>query len=332
MRKIERRLPAGYQTTDLGEASSAADGRCALVSFATAPLVAGRENTYVLFVTDDALAASVQSIEWTFTENGSITNTEYGALTEVVYAPQGLGTLNLTVGLLDAADNELSTVSLEQMLVGPSQDLEDLIAAATEQPGPGASNPDVLRELVNQHCIYYFNAQPTTPEPGDAFARFLFGTVASAAGRRTPVERSEHVAEFAEALESSPEDYARLAAEGLGVANLRLAILAMVMPQTAGGGTPFLPWTELPEDPAPYAVADEALRAQLNALPEEQRIDLVNIARFPKSNLTACSRILETLRDHYFAGADFEDVLSGMNGTRAHWILTHLTEGPIAHV
>ncbi len=301
------------------------------MSFATAPLVAGRENSYVLFVTDDALAGSVESIEWAFAENGIATYAVYGALTEVVYAPQEVGALTVTVRLLDNAETELSTVSLEQVLVGPSQELEDLIADAIEEPGPGASNPDVLRELVNQHCLYYFNAQPKAPEAGDAFARFLFGTIAQGAAKQTQDARREHLAAFAEAIESTPEDYARLAAEGVGVANLRLTILGMVMPQEAGGATPFLPWTELPADPAPYAVADDTLREQLNELPDEQRIDLLNIARFPKSNLAACARILEALRDRYFAGASFEDVLSGMSGTRAHWILTHLTRGPVEH-
>ena len=61
VRKTESRIPGGYLPSDLGEAVVADDGRCALVSFATAPIVVSRENTCVLFVTDPALAATVQS-------------------------------------------------------------------------------------------------------------------------------------------------------------------------------------------------------------------------------------------------------------------------------
>ena len=39
VRKTESRIPANFQASDLGEASVAADGRCALTSFVTSPLV-----------------------------------------------------------------------------------------------------------------------------------------------------------------------------------------------------------------------------------------------------------------------------------------------------
>jgi len=332
VRKTERRLPAGFQAADLGESVVASDGRCALVSFATAPIVAARENTYVLFATDSGLAASAQSFEWTFAENGDVTRTESGERADVMYVPTATGTLLTTVRVLGAGDAELAKLSLEQLAVAPSAELEALIADAQNKAGPGASNPEVLRELINQHCAYYFNATPQAPESGDAFLRFLFSMAASGAGRRSQTERREHVDALAAAIEGQPEDFARLAIIGLGVANIRLAILAMVMPQSGGGGgTPFLPWSELPEPPAKRAFADEELRKKVAALSEDARVDLVNIGRFPKSNLAACARILEALRDRYFAGAKFEDVLTGMQGTRAHWIATHFSDGPIAH-
>src|SRR5205814_282399 len=70
VRKTESRLPAGVDATGLGESVAAADGRCALVSFITAPLATGRANTYVVFVTDAALAGAVESFEWSFAEDG----------------------------------------------------------------------------------------------------------------------------------------------------------------------------------------------------------------------------------------------------------------------
>jgi hypothetical protein len=51
--------------------------------------------------------------------------------------------------------------------------------------------------------------------------------------------------------------------------------------------------------------------------------------RFPKSNITLCGRLLEALRNRYFSGTNFNDVLTGMSGTRAHWITRHYLEGPL---
>ena len=45
--KTESRIPAGFQASDLGEASVAADGRCALISITTDPIVVVAKNSYV---------------------------------------------------------------------------------------------------------------------------------------------------------------------------------------------------------------------------------------------------------------------------------------------
>lgn len=62
--------------SDLGESTVAADGRCALVSFITSPLVVNRENNYVVFVTDAALAGQANSIDWAFSENGGTASSQ----------------------------------------------------------------------------------------------------------------------------------------------------------------------------------------------------------------------------------------------------------------
>ena len=96
-----------------------------------------------------------------------------------------------------------------------------------------------------------------------------------------------------------------------------------------GSPAPLLQWTELPEAVDQRNVADEQLRQSLAALDESALIDLFNLARFPKSNITQCAKIIETLRNHYFNGASFNDVVTGMSGTRAHWITRHYSEGPL---
>jgi hypothetical protein len=327
VRKTESRIPASLQPSDLGHAVASADGRCTLVAFSTSPIVAGRDNTYVLFVTDAGLAASAQSFEWTFTESGEVARIDTTDRGATVYQPSAIGPLSVSVRILDAGAAEHAAISIDQDVVLPSAELETLIADARNQPGPGASNPEALRELVNEHSRYYQAVAPQSPEPGEGFARFTFGMVLDGALRRTAVERRQQLERFAEALNDNPADFGRLAVEGVGVANIRLPLLAMTVPP--GGGATLLPWTELPEAPSARAFADEQLRAALASLADDARIDLFNIARFPKSNITHCGRILEALRNKYFAGASFDDVLTGMSGTRAHWIMRHYHEGPL---
>lgn len=307
----------------------APDGRCTLVSFITSPLVIGRENVYVLFVTDAALAASAQSFEWSLTENAGTPikqTTEHG---EFSYTPQSLGALNLVVRVLGAGDIEQAQIATDQEVVSLNPTLEALITGAKNEPGPGVANPDVSRELVNDFNPYYQDVTLQTPEPGDAFKRFVFGMVFGGALHMTPVERKQHLDEMAASLNGTATNFGDLIAKGAGVSRIRLALLAMTLPQAPGSPTPIVAFTELPEPPALRALADEQMRQTVVALDEETRIDLFNLVRFPKSNITLCARILEALRDRYFSGTPFDDVLTGMSGTRAHWIVRHHQEGPL---
>ena len=166
--KTETRIPAG----SLGRRSRriirrGPDGRCALVSYITSPLVVGRENTYVVFVTDSGLAAQAQSFEWSFSENGGTATAQSTQVGEAVYSPQGTGSLNVTVRILDGSSTEQASLSLTQAMVPLHPGLEALIAAAKDQPGSSeVSDPDVSRELVNDYNPYYQAVSLPTPETG----------------------------------------------------------------------------------------------------------------------------------------------------------------------
>lgn len=326
VRKTETRIPLGASANDLGEAFIAADGRCSLVSFITSPLVVNRENRYVVFVTDTGLAAQVQSYEWAFSENGATASTQTTDVGEAAYSPQGTGSLNVTVQLKDGANTEQATLSLTQSMVPLHPGLEAMIAAATAQPGPGVSDPDVSRELVNDYNPYYQAVTPPTPETGEAFQQFVFSLLFEGALRRNPTDRQQIATNLAQALdEANLDDFVNRMAGGVGLSNIRLPLLAM-MPST---GAPLLPWTELPQESAQNEYADQQLRQKFAALDTTALIDCFNLARFPKSNITQCGRLIAALRDHYFAGASFTDVLTGMSGTRAFWIAMHLRQGPL---
>ncbi|HEV2835889.1 MAG TPA: hypothetical protein VGW58_11260 [Pyrinomonadaceae bacterium] len=322
VRKTESRIPESFQASDFGEAVVAADARSALVSFITSPVVVGRENVYVVYVTDTGLASSIQSFEWSISENAGPPNVQSTPEGEFSYVPTTIGFLDLTVRMLDSGNAQLGTLSLAQGIVEPNVELEALVAGAKNEPGPGISSPDVARELVNDHNPYYQSVQLQTPESGDAFKRFVYSMVFDGALQRSAADRKSHLQELAASLNDDRANFQTLAAQGAGVCGVRLALLAMFRPD-------MLQFTELPEPPDQRALADEDLREALAALDEQKLIDLFNLVRFPKSNITQCARIFEALRDHYFPGTNFNDVITGMSATRLHWIIRHFREGPL---
>jgi hypothetical protein len=64
-----------------------------MVSFITSPLAVGRENRYVVFVTDASLAANAESYEWTFTQGEDPPNTSTTSGGEIAFTPAGNGSL-----------------------------------------------------------------------------------------------------------------------------------------------------------------------------------------------------------------------------------------------
>jgi hypothetical protein len=326
IRKTETRIPAGSVAADLGESFVAADGRCALISYITSPLVVGRENTYVVFVTDTSLAGEVQSFAWSFSENDGTATTQSTQLGETTYTPQGTGSLSVTVKILDSTSSEQASLSLTQAMVPLHPGLEALIAAATDQPGPGVSDPDVSRELVNDYNPYYQSVSLPTPETGDAFQQFVFNMLFDGATKTNPADRRQLVDDLAQALDAAnTDDFVNRTAQGVGPCGIRLPLLAM-MPAS---GAALLPWTELPQPAAQNEFADQKLRQAFAALDQSTLIDCFNLARFPKSNIVQCGHILAALRDHYFAGVNFADILTGMSGKRASWIAMDFWQGPL---
>jgi hypothetical protein len=326
VRKTETRIPAGFAATDLGDAILATDGRCALVSFLSSPLTPNQENTYVLFVTDSSLASSIDSYNWLFAEDGAFPQNTQTTVGEAAYTPGTVGNLTVMVSALDSSGTELASLTLIQD-VGPlNPALEDLIATADDNAGPGANNPDVLREVVNAYCSYYQNVSLKVPESGDAFKRYVCSFLFDGTLKRTPDERVALLDQLSDALDNNPDAFPIIALEGIGVCAIRLALLAMTFPQSS----PLLPWTELPQDSNQNAIADDQLRQKLAACSDNDKIDVFNIARFPKTNITQCGSIIEALRDKYFPGTSFDDVLTGLSGTRQSWITMHYSKGPLA--
>ena len=323
VRKTESRIPAGLQPADLGESVSSADGRCSLIAFITAPLAPDRENIYVVFVTDSTLAANVDSYEWSFTLDGGAPDVQTSDVGQIAYTPPAEGSLTIQVRLLDSTSAEQATLSITQQVAPLNAELEAMIADAADKPGAGMGNPDVLREVVNDHNPYYMNFALQTPEAGEAFSLYHFSTVVDGVTEIKPDKRNDLLDQVAASLNDGENDYVTAIAPGLGVAKIRLSLVTMLLPPAN------VPFSELPDSSAENAAADEQLRQQVAAMSEEDRIDLFNRVRFPKTNIFLCGKLLEALRDKFFSGVNFDDVLQKMSGAMANWITLNYQKGPM---
>jgi hypothetical protein len=322
VRKTETRIPTGMQPADLGQAVVAADSRCALISYVPNPIVLTRENTYVVLVSDPGLAAATLSFEWTFVENGGAPNVQTSDFGEKTYTPTATGTLAISVRLLGAAAAVQAELSMQQAIVISSVPLETLIDEAVSSTGPTAGSPDVLRELINEHNLYYQNVATQAAEAGEGFKKFVFSMVYDGASRKNRAERKTNLNELAASINTTSVDFATASSSGAGVCEIRPLLLSMILPGMTA-------WTLLPEDNAQRRVQMDTLLQALAAMDETKRIDLFNILRFPKSNIVYCGRLLEALRNAYFNTTNFEDVLSGMSGARSQWIIGQYRQGPV---
>ena len=261
--------------------------------------------------------------QWSFAIDGGVPETRDTPHGEAVFSPPFAGRLEVAVKVLDGSAQEQAALTLTQDVVATNATLETMIADARNALGPTVDNPEVARELINEHNLYYQSVAPETPEAGDGFKTFVFMIALDGALAQTPSARRERLDRLAAALNDKGGDFAGVASGPFGVCGLRLAVLAMT------AAAPALPWTEFP-DTAPQRAAGEAgLLQALAALSTEARTDLFNLARFPKSNIRQCGRAIETLRNRYFSGASFDDVLTRMSGVAAHWIVRNYREGPL---
>jgi hypothetical protein len=320
VRKTESRIPDTFQAENLGQAITASG--CTMISYVTSPLVNNRPNQYVVFITDAGIAASTNSYEWTVEESGVAPIISNSTVGELALEPTHSGSLRVSVRVLNGSGGELAALTLNQTVVPPSEELEDLIAESNEDAGPGMADPDALRELINQYNPYYQSVTLQQSEPIGGFKRLVFNMCFDGVMRRTEEERKRHVDQLALALNSGDSDFATLSTQGVGVCNVRLLLLAMTLPG-------MIPWTLMPTDANERALRLSDLHQDLARLDENKKIDLFNLARFPKSNIQVCAKMLENLRNQYFNTTNFDDVLTGMSGARAQWIIAQYRQGPI---
>jgi hypothetical protein len=317
VRKTERRLPVGFDATDLGEAVVSSDNKLALVSYYSSPITLTREQTYVAFVLDSALQGSVAHYQW---QIGVLdTQTTTGVWT---HSPDDVGTMELTLTLRDGGGASLKSVTLSQTVVPPNQELENLIQLDVVRPS--ADDPATSREVINDLLLYFHQLAPLAS--AEHLNRLLFGISYVECQDHPKSDRETLLAHLADQINGDNAlAFFQQANAGAGVCRIRPPLLAMVY---SPGGSALLPWAELPQDEAARNAAITAQQTTLSELAEEKHVDIFNLLRFPKANLTLCKQICDALRTHYFAGASYSTIL--VDATRAGQLIDEFKTGPYA--
>jgi hypothetical protein len=321
IRKTEHRLPANFTADDLGQAQ--ADAGAVLVSYHPSPVVRDRRQTYVAFVLDAAMQANVTSHRWQIGADTVVT--EHGVLE---YAHTVEGDAQVTVNLLDGANNVLKTLSMAQTVIALNVELEAMINTA-EEVAPTAADPETSRELVNDVRSYIDEVAPRSADSESSLNKLLFAVAYAEAMRLPPMDRAAQIEKLATALdEGAAESFADQAQKGMGLCQVRPAALGMSLSATPAGSDWLISRREFPHDPEARTAMQTELTSALAQLDEAKRMDLFNLLRFPKANLKMAALLLEALRNQYYPGQSLPTILADEDKTKT--LISQFKEGPFA--
>lgn len=322
-RKTEQRLPANSTAADFGQ--SEGDAAAVLISYHSSPVVKERAQTYVVFVLDAAMQTNAESYRW---QIGSDTvDTSQGILE---YAHTVEGNAQINVEIRDGASTVLKTLSLTQSVISPNAELEAMINT-TDEVTPTAADPETSRELVNDVRVYIDELAPRALDSESSLNKLLFAIAYAEAMLVPPADRAAQAERLASALEEGTgAGFAEQAKNGIGLCQVRPAILAMYRSATPGGSDWLISRREFPGDAEARGTVQTELDTALAELDEARRIDLFNLLRFPKSNLNMAMQLLEALRNQYYPGQSLPSILA--DETKAKTLISQYKEGPFTLV
>jgi hypothetical protein len=303
VRKTERRIPAGFTAAQLGQSKAATGNpKFQLVSFLSSPVALRQTQVYVVFVTDTTAIPNVDTYVWAFANGGTTNLTTTTGIAE--FTPQNVGPLTVSV-TVKAGTSTLATISLGQQVIALNEKLELLIDQVDTNVAT-AAHPETSRELIDGLRAYLDLLLPQKPDPtyNKAVSSLAYAHGLETAGfrRRLLLERLAKVLN-----DGKHKDFLKEAKTGFGVCKTRPQLAAMFLPK--GGGSPYIPLTELPEKVKKRAKEEAAIAKDFDALSEDDKIDLFNLLRFPKSHFAAVKTILDGLQAKYFSGQTVPDVL-----------------------
>lgn len=326
VRKTERRLPPDLNAEDLGQVVSSADGHKSLVSYNSSPLAQNSIQAYVVFVTDSVIAGQVDHYDWTINNdahNHSVTTTN-GYLSHQL---PNAASASIQVELKDAANTILETLTLNQEVGASNAELEALYSQTDQESVPQAGNPEASREVINDLRAYMDTLAPRAEDLHSSMNRLLFAICYVEVMRQNGDQRNGELEALAESFEAGDTAVLReKATTGLGVCRIRPHVLGMYRPKTDGGNDWYLTPDEFPEAEEGRLEKREEWLDQLVALSEEERIDLFNLLRFPKSNFMVTMQLINGIKEQYFVGEDLVDLI--VDKDKIKLLISQVKEGP----
>lgn len=319
VRKTESTIPAGLTAPgDLGQVQT--NPSATLVSFLSSPIVVGRVQNYVVFPAA-SIASTVATYRWTMDVAGTVTN-ETSSVGIVEYTPSRQGSLSVRVELMNAGGTAITNLQLQQNVVQLNTQLEQLIDQQ-EANVPRAAHPATSREALNDYRIYVDAIAPLATEP--LLDKLILSIAYSAALQLPQLQRNNELESHAAIINNGNHPgFLQATQNGIGICKVRPQLLAMFLAKPAGGT--YIAFAELPADRRQRQTAVTAIETAFNGLTEDEKTDLYNRLRFPKSNAAMCKLILEELKNRYFAGQTFQQLLSDQTKTRQ--LITHFESGP----
>ena len=328
VRKTESILPAGFTAADLGQsAASATSANVILVSFLSSPIAARRLQNYVVFVTDAALATTVNSYDWSFT-NGAVT-TQTTSIGVAEFTPQNIGNLTVSVSLKNAGNTVLHTVSLTIQVISLNEALE-LKIEQQENNFPGAAHPETSRELLNDIRPNINVLLPIATN--DAYNKAI-SSLAYARALATPqVRRNLLNEDLANILNTQPANFYSQAKDGFGLCKTRPQLLAIFLDNPASPGNKYLDAATLELNAgattAQRTANATAIQTAFTALSIDVQVGLFNLLRFPKSHVAMAKKIFDGLEARYYPSASINASLAITNDAKR--LITEYETGLIA--
>jgi hypothetical protein len=301
VRKAETRIPLGFVADDLGQTAATADGKATLVSYYQSPVAQGHKQNYVVIVTDTTWQSQVVTYRWQVL--GTNVDTTEGVWE---YTPGAITEIDLNVTLKRADGTDLGTVSLQQTVVSPNEDLENLIARSNTTH-PVAAAPAVSREVINDYLGLIHAVAPVSSH--EILNRILFGISYVEAQANNQAARETLLATLRGLVEGGSTQAANFltqATPGAGICGIRpemFTLLAIVIPRvtTMFTITP-APAISFPADAATVTRWLGEINTALVAAADPVRIDLFNMLRFPRLSLKCTQLMIEGLQASQFSG------------------------------
>ena len=312
-------IPVGVQHTELGQVVNV--NQSYLVATLHSPLAVNHIQQYLVFPSG-TIGPNVGGYAWTVTDGGTTTN-ETTADGRLLYAPLNTGNLGVSVEIRNGSGTALETLTLSQQTLPLLPELETLMDASDK--GPAAAHPSTSREIVNNYKAYVDSLVSATAEP--LLNRLLLAIMYSHCMRKPWLARNREIQSAISALNGgNHSSFLGMANSGMGICGIRPQLAAMAIEKSTG--VPFIAWTELPASRSARRTALQTNETNFNALTADEIISFFHRLAIPRLAIQTCLAILNKLKDRYFSGQSWQDVLGDRNKGRK--LLMHYESGPWA--